>query len=61
MSIMKAFVKRRKAMCRYNAFKFNRILMDLRKAMEMFKISYGFLCYFADKKKDYILFLRLKN
>ena len=48
-------------MCRYNFFKFNRILMDLRKAMEIFKISYGFLCYFADKKKDYILFLRLKN
>ena len=55
----KAFIKRRKAMCRYNVFKFNRILMDLIKAMEMFKISYGFLCYFADKKKDYIL--RLKN
>lgn len=48
-------------MCRYNVFKFNRILMDLIKAMEMFEISYGFLCYFADKKKDYILFLRLKN
>lgn len=48
-------------MCRYNNFKFNRILIDLRKVREMFKISYGFLCYFADKKKDYILFLRLKN
>ena len=55
----KAFIKRRKAMCKYNVFKFNRILMDLIKVMEMFKISYGFLCYFADKKKDYIL--RLKN
>lgn len=57
----KAFIKRRKAMCKYNVFKFNRILMDLIKVMEMFKISYGFLCYFADKKKDYIFFLRLKN
>ena len=61
MSIRKAFAKRRKAMCKYNVFKFNRILMELKKAKEMFVISYGFLCYLVDKKRNYILFLRLRN
>jgi len=45
----------------FKVFRLNRILMDLIKAMEMFKISCGFLCYLLDKKKDYILFLRLRN
>lgn len=45
----------------FKVFRLNRILMDLRKAMEMFKISCGFLCYLLDKKKDYILFLRLSD
>ena len=48
-------------MCKYNVFKFNRILMELKKAKEMFVISYGFLCYLVDKKRNYILFLRLRN
>lgn len=48
-------------MCKYNVFKFNRILMELKKAKEMFVISCGFLCYFVDEKRDYILFLRLRN
>lgn len=47
-------------MCKYNVFKFNRI-MELKKAKEMFVISCGFLCYLVDKKRDYILFLRLRN
>lgn len=48
-------------MCKYNVFKFNRILMELKKAKEMFVISCGFLCYLVDEKRDYILFLRLRN
>lgn len=42
-------------------FRLNRILMDFIKAMGMFKISCGFLCYLIDKKKNYILFLRLRD
>lgn len=48
-------------MCKYNVFKSNGILMELKKAEEMFVISCGFLCYLVDEKKDYILFLRLRN
>lgn len=48
-------------MCKYNVFKFNRILMELKKAKEMLGISCGFLCYFVGEKRDYILFLRLRN
>ena len=48
-------------MCKYNVFKFNRILMEMKKAKEMFVIFCGFLCYLVDKKRNYILFLRLRN
>ena len=34
---------------------------DEKKAKEMFVISCGFLCYLVDEKRDYILFLRLRN
>ena len=47
-------------MCKYNVFKFNRI-MELKKAKEMFVISCGFLYYLVDKKRNYILFLRVRN
>lgn len=48
-------------MKKIKAFKINRILMEMKKAKEMFVISCGFLCYLVDKKRNYILFLRLRN
>lgn len=42
-------------------FRLNRILMDFIKAMGMFKISCGFLCYLIDKKKNYIFFFEVEG
>lgn len=58
---VKILLKGERIMKKIKAFKINRILMEMKKAKEMLGISCGFLCYFVDKKKNYILFLRLRN
>lgn len=58
---VKILLKGERIMKKIKAFKINRILMEMKKAKEMFVISCGFLCYLVDKKKNYILFLRLRN
>ena len=48
-------------MKKIKAFKINRILMEMKKAKEMFVISCGFLCYLVDKKRNYIFILKVKK